>query len=360
MKRSCPEYNTLIACLESLIGDAWKPQLNNLALFVYGLLRTWHVHLPKIALCLPISGNTRNALQRLERFLSNKAVQPTEWYKGVAKAILSNWKGREIELILDQTDLGGRFPLLFVALAYRKRAIPILWRLLPHPGCSGVEEQTKLLTQVSTLLPSEAKIVLMADREYGSVGLFEFLVDHGWFFVIRMKKDVWLQMANGRKFQIGEIPLKPGQINFEDGVFLPGLPGVRLSLNCGWSRLDPKDEAWYLLTNLPVGKDNLERYSRRFWIEEMFRDFKEQRFRLEKTHLEIAKRVDVLVMCVCIAYSRAIFLGVDLEAAGKRGEIDRSGKPQLSLFQFALRYLTRLFIRREPFPKTIRFVNAQI
>jgi len=164
MKRSCPEYHTLIACLEPLVADAWKPQLNNLALFVYGLLMTWHVHLPKIALCLPIAGNTRNALQRLERFLNNKAVQPTQWYQGVTKAILSHWQAREIELIMDQTDLGDRFPLLFIALAYRKRAIPILWRLLPHAGCSGVEEQTKLLTAVAKLLPTNTRIVVMADR----------------------------------------------------------------------------------------------------------------------------------------------------------------------------------------------------
>ena len=68
-------------------------------------------------------------MQRLERFLKNKAIQPTLWYEGVAKAVLAAWKGREIELIMDQTDLDDRFPLLFVALAFRKRAIPILWQL---------------------------------------------------------------------------------------------------------------------------------------------------------------------------------------------------------------------------------------
>ena len=144
MKRSCPDYNTLCEVLSPLVTEAWKPQLNNLALFVYGLLLAGHVHLPKIALTLPVTGNTRNALQRLERFLKNKAIQPTLWYEGVAKAVLARWKGGEIELIMDQTDLDDRFPLLFVALAFRKRAIPILWRLLPHEGCSGVEEQTKL------------------------------------------------------------------------------------------------------------------------------------------------------------------------------------------------------------------------
>ena len=223
MKRSCPEYNTLIECLQPLIGDAWKPQLNNLALFVYGLLMTWHVHLPKIALVLPVNGNTRNALQRLERFLKNKAVQPTAWYQGVARAVLASWKGSEIELIMDQTDLGGRFPLLFVALAFRKRAIPICWGLLPHAGCSGAAEQKKLLKAVAKLIPSQTRVVLYADREYGSVELFEFLDRQNWSFVIRMKKDVWLRMACGRLFQIQEIPLGRGQINFEDAVFLTEL-----------------------------------------------------------------------------------------------------------------------------------------
>jgi len=65
------------------------------------------------------------------------------WYEGVARAVLATWKGWEIELIMDQTDLDDRFPLLFVALAFRKRAIPIYWRLLSHEGCSGVAEQTK-------------------------------------------------------------------------------------------------------------------------------------------------------------------------------------------------------------------------
>lgn len=282
MKRSCPDYHTLSEALLPLVTEAWKPQLNNLALFVYGLLMAGHVHLPKIALMLPIEGNVRNALQRLERFLKNKAIQPNLWYEGVARAVLASWEGREIELIMDQTDLGDRFPLLFVALAFRKRAIPILWSLLPHEGCSGVAEQTKLLTKVAKLLPAHIRIVLMADREYGSVGLFEFLQEQGWFFVIRMKKDIWCQMANGRRFQIGEIPLRRGTINFEDNVCLRDLPGLRLSLNCGWSSADPKDEPWYLLTPFRAGKDNLERYSRRFWIEEMFRDFKEQGFRLER------------------------------------------------------------------------------
>ena len=32
MQRSCPDYNTLCDVLSPLFTEAWKPQLNNLAL----------------------------------------------------------------------------------------------------------------------------------------------------------------------------------------------------------------------------------------------------------------------------------------------------------------------------------------
>ena len=195
MKRSCTNYDTLSARLRLRVPDASVPQLHNLALFIYGLVLAGHVHLPKIALFLPVPGTTRNALQRLERFLKNKAIAPTLWYKGMARAVLACWKNRESELIRDQTDLDDRFHLLFVALAYRKRAIPILWTLLPHEGCSGAEEQKKLLARVVKLLPASCKVVLYADREYGSVELFDWLHKAGWYFVISMKKDVYQQIT---------------------------------------------------------------------------------------------------------------------------------------------------------------------
>src|SRR5437016_8026347 len=108
MKRSCHDYITLRQRLHFLVTDASRPQQNNLALFVYGLLAAWHVHLPKIALYLPVGGNLKNGLQRLERFLKNPAVLVSAWYTGIARAILARFAGGDLDLILDATDLGER------------------------------------------------------------------------------------------------------------------------------------------------------------------------------------------------------------------------------------------------------------
>ena len=121
--------------------------------------------LPKIALHLPIEGNLNNAQQRLERFLQNPAVSATDWYKGVARAVLARFAGGGIDLILDATDLAEQHFLLFVAVRYKGRAFPVLWRMLPGKGCSAFSEQEALLKQVVTLLPPNTPVTLLADRE---------------------------------------------------------------------------------------------------------------------------------------------------------------------------------------------------
>lgn len=342
MQRSCPDYHTLRQRLGLLVPDASQPQQNNLALFVFGLLAAWHIHLPKVALCLPIAGNLKNAQQRLERFLQNPAVLATAWYKGVARAVLTRFQGAEIELILDATDLGDRHPMLFVALRYKGRAFPILWRMLSQEGCSPYTEQEALLREVADLLPANSPIVLMADREYGSADLIRFCQKHGWHFVLRLKKNRWCRLRCGRAFQLGELPLRPGADWCEDGIPLDDLPDQRFALCCGWSEQHPDDEPWYLLSDLPAGRTILTRYVGRFSIEEMFRDFKEQGFRLEKTRLRDRERVARLVFCVCIAYVFALLLGEAVEARGLRRLVERANKRQMSLFQIGLRYLKRL------------------
>ncbi|HZT44142.1 MAG TPA: IS4 family transposase [Chthonomonadaceae bacterium] len=344
MKRSCHDYHTLRQRLTFLVSDASVPQANNLALFVFGLLAAWHVHLPKIALSLPVGGLLKNSVQRLERFLKNPAVQANDWYAGIARALLARFAGTEIDLILDATDLGDRHPMLFVALRHRGRAFPIRWRMLPSEGCSASTEQEALLRAVVDLVPSGVLVTLLADREYGSCELIRFCLRHGWHFVFRLKKNRWCRLRTGHAFQLFELPLRPGTDWCEDGITLEDVPGQRFSLSCGWSEQHPDDEPWYLLSGLPAGRHILARYGGRFSIEEMFRDFKEQGFRLEKTRLQDTERVCRLVLCVCIAYVFALLLGETVEARGIRRWVEHSTKRQISLFQMGLRYLKRLLV----------------
>ncbi|HZP83677.1 MAG TPA: hypothetical protein VFB21_18690 [Chthonomonadaceae bacterium] len=91
----------------------------------------------------------------------------------------------------------------------------------------------------------------------------------------------------------------------------------------------------------------MARYVGRFSIEAMFRDFKEQGFRLETTRLKDTARVSRVVLRVCIAYVFALCLGETVEQRGRRRFVERSVKRQRSLFQIGLRYLKRLLVQQQ-------------
>lgn len=341
MPIACQSYYTVRERLRTLLAGVSKPQLTNLSLLTFGLFAAGNSQLPRIAAKLPLMTGAASLTQRLRRLLMNKAIEPTKLYRPVAGFLLSCFGGGSVRLILDATDLGGRLPVLFVAVAYRGRALPLAWRMLPAPGCSAFSEQKALLSEVAALVPPSVQVTLLADREYGSVAMTRWCLGRGWHFCLRVRRNRWFTQADGQRRQIGSLPLVPGGRLFVADVRLPALPEQALSLCCGWSQVDAEDEAWYILSDLPADHRVLATYATRFHIEEMFRDFKEFGFRLETTHLCDPARVSRLLLCVCLAHVWLMNAGVWVSKRGLRRQVDRHKGRQLSYFQIGWRFLQK-------------------
>ena len=342
MPTVCQSYYTVRERLCAFLCGVSKPQLNNLSLLVFGLFAAGNCQLPRIAAKLPLLTGSASLTQRLRRLLKNEAIEPTKLYQPVARFLLAAFCGGNARLILDATDLGGRFPVLFVAVAYRGRALPLAWRMLPAPGCSEFAEQKALLLEVFAQVPPLVTVTLLADREYGSLEMTRWCLSHGWHFCLRLKKNRWFLDAERQRKQIACLPLTPGGRLFLADIGLPCLPEQKLSLCCGWSRDNKDDEPWYILSDLPANHQVLALYGVRFHIEEMFRDFKEFGFRLETTHLRVAERVSRLLLCVCLAHVWLMNAGVWISKRGMRRQVDRHKKRQLSYFQIGWRVLQKL------------------
>ncbi len=342
MPIACHCYYTVRERLRTILRNVSKPQLTNLSLLTFGLFAAGNCQLPRIAAKLPLLTGAASLTQRLRRLLMNSAIQPTKLYQPVAGFLLACFTGGSVRLILDATDLGGRLPVLFVAVAYRGRALPLLWRMLPAMGCSEFREQKALLAEVVALVPPSVQVTLLADREYGSVAMTRWCLSRGWHFCLRVKKNRWLLQADGASKQIASLRLLPSGRLFVVDVRLPALPEQPLSLCCGWSRNNKDDEPWYILSDLSANHYVLATYAIRFHIEEIFRDFKEFGFRLETTHLCDPERVSRLLLCVCLAHVWLMNAGVWISKRGRRRQIDRHKKRQLSYFQIGWRFLQKL------------------
>ena len=75
----------------------------------------------------------------------------------------------ELVLILDRTQWQNT-NILMISLAWKKRAIPLYWKILTHKGASNLTEQKAVIRPVIRLLKGQ-KIMITADREFHSIFL---------------------------------------------------------------------------------------------------------------------------------------------------------------------------------------------
>ena len=82
-----------------------------------------------------------------------------------------------------------------VSLIWEKRSIPLYWQLLDKRGASNIDEQKALLTPVLELL-SDYEVIVLGDREFGSVKLASWLGQREVKFIFRVKQGRYIQEEN--------------------------------------------------------------------------------------------------------------------------------------------------------------------
>jgi hypothetical protein len=163
-------YRNLTTELQRRLPAASKPEVSNLALLTQALVFSPNCHLSNLALELPIAGQRDNLTQRLDRFLDNWRVTQPVHYLPLVGDLLAHWPEREVNLIMDRTDIGQSKSILLLALAFKYRAIPLTWRVLPFGG-TGQALQQQLLQAVQPYLPADKRVMFFGDSEFRAVGL---------------------------------------------------------------------------------------------------------------------------------------------------------------------------------------------
>jgi hypothetical protein len=115
-----------------------------------------------------------------------------------------------------------------------------------------------------------------------------------------------------------------------------------------------EEQPWLLATNLPSAAAALRAYRRRMWIEELFGDLKGHGFDLESSHLRHFARLSRLTLAVVLVYDWLVSTGKRVIKAGRRSQVDRNDRRDLSVFQIGLRFIRRCLKNERPF--TMHFV----
>ncbi|MDE5084092.1 MAG: IS4 family transposase, partial [Trichodesmium sp. St18_bin1] len=88
---------------------------------------------------------------------------PLFWFPLVKKIIENLFSiSSELVLILDRTQWQNT-NILMITLAWKKRAIPLYWKILTHKGASNLSGQKAVFRPVLRLLKGQ-KLMITADR----------------------------------------------------------------------------------------------------------------------------------------------------------------------------------------------------
>jgi hypothetical protein len=111
-----------------------------------------------------------------------------------------------------------------------------------------------------------------------------------------------------------------------------------------------EDEPWYLISDITLGREAGQIYARRFWIEEMFRNFKSQGWDLKTSGLETPGRFERLLLVMALAYIWLVQVAIQVVKHGWRHWVDRKAQRTLSYFHLGWNWLNRMLARDQRLP----------
>ena len=290
-----------VSALNHTIGKAIRqeicPDPRNIATFiaaVASLLVSKSVHLSAWISCTSSGINAGSCVRRFARWLANSSINPHVWYGQVFRYAMQKWTQTPIFLALDTTMLYDRFCCVRISMIYMNRAIPVAWHVLEHDSSSiKYKYYAHLFEQVAVLLPKEVEIFFLADRGFVCKDLMRRLQQLKWTWRIRVKGNQKLRTQKGfitpkaLALSRGMALLFSQNMNFGKGL-------ERISLSAGWAR--GSREPWYVLSADAASTEVFMDYSRRFGIEEGFRDEKSGGCDLEEGRIRDAQKLERLLL----------------------------------------------------------------
>jgi hypothetical protein len=328
--------------LKSLVPKFHKSHNENLIWMVVGMVYSRSVSLPTVAGSAPISQiQLESRVERFERLLQCAKLDPLKLLKPVATRVLAFLsRFGPLMILMDRTMINDTLNLLYVAVSFGGRALPLGWVVVPHEGTSNLALQQQLLKWVRDCLPVGAEVSIVADREFHSIHLARWIqTQMKVHFVLRIKAGTWVRV-NRRWRKAGRLAVR-GQSQFFTSVAVTRNRRVAdFSVNLLVMWASTEDEPWLLISDVHDPAQIEATYRQRFWIEEMFSDHKSRGLNLEATRLTDPQRLQRLLVAVTLAYLWIMEVGAVVVARGWWRQVDNRGAHRsVSLCQIGLRWL---------------------
>ncbi len=351
--------------------------IKNLLITTEGVFEAESTNLNKVKLKLPNILSEENPVKssahykRLYRFFRDNEVNQEDLMRCLVLASLHllginlhSPKGRHIRyLTLDGTSWAmgeKKIHLLTLAIVVGSVSIPIWWEELDKKGLSNFKERKRVIEGGFAVMDLRG-FCLLADREYLGRAWYNYLVDKGLDFVIRLKRAIFKQHVdeqcgvksrlfahqsyNYRGLENGANQAKYRYCGVCKQVVLLGYTYTLVV----FKNPDPNAEQplLYFISTLKKKRKIIKAYPIRWTIECCFKHLKSNGFDLEGMGFRKSKKIMLMMGIVVFLYSLCIRQGLLAygTSKNKKWKVFRDGTRTLavSIFKKGLENICGMF-----------------
>lgn len=288
----------------------YLPHIKGLADAAASVLSCRSVNTTEIANVLPRAVKDKDARYRyINRLLQNAQIKPPEVLSSFVTQVLQHLGrgNKTVVVMMDQSKIADARECLMISVRFGNRALPIGWIVRETEGNIGWKDQEDLLNIVAGMVPAGVRILLAADRFYGTSMLVGWCQKHHWSYRIRLKGNIIFQHAGGEITALAAAKSKLAAL--ENATF----NGTDVTTHIGILHEAGHPEPWLIAMDcLPSTYKALD-YGMRWGIESMFSDFKSRGFGITHTKLKHTDRLERLILILSIAMYWAVSVGVNTD-----------------------------------------------
>ena len=322
-----------------------------LSCFSLAMCASAHCHSGKLAATAPSAAKPASTRRRWERLLANDRLDASHALEALSRALLRDWGGRRLLLVLDETPNGPDLRCLRLGVAYRKRLLSVAAVCYPTdaPPLPMPQLVCRVLRRAVRLLPAQVEVTLLCDRGLAWPAVMDCVRKLGWGHVMRLQHSTRVTLRDDRRVLL----LLAGELVRRRGQSWHGR--ARIFKKAGWRDAhvtavwDRRSRAPWLLAaradgHGPAGLRAAVAYAKRNWCEQTFRDEKSSGFHWDQSRVTDPARASRLVLVMVLATLLSISLGTWLIKTGRRRDLDPHRRRRLSVFQLGLRWLRHLLL----------------
>jgi len=321
---------TTIAVLQKRVGEILpslsKAEAQVLGLLTYGILMLDECGITGLShgLAKIEQVPAERLRQRLREFYyeaeakrgkKRREVDVQHCFPDLLRSVLRGWEGKkELALSIDAMTLGERFTVLNISVVYRGCGMTIAWKII-EAGQEGAwrPHWEGLLAGLEGVVPSDWKVIVMADRGLYAAWLYQAIQRLGWHPMLRVNEDLSFRATGEENFSpMGQRVKRRGRGWKGKGEWSEHGEQMSGTVLMRWEK--GYEEKLMVVTDLDEKEANAAWYQMRFWIEDEYKDHKSGGWGWQQTKMTDPKRAERQWLTRAVAMQMAVLVGGQEEA----------------------------------------------